>query len=212
MGFGWVSQGLKLAVYTESFIYSNPYGGLGRAMLTLRDYQREALNAWRAGGCYGAVVMPTGTGKTYLGLEAIREELEAGGRAAVVVPTIALAHQWRRRVQGCLGLFTGLYCNEERSLARATVFVVNSAYLNMYVLNTFTLAVIDETHHLGAPRWSTLLRSLRGRRVLGLTATPERCPLPVIYQMGVSSGQAAQGGGGRGYKARLRPAERRGVG
>jgi superfamily II DNA or RNA helicase len=152
--------------------------------IALREYQGEALEAWRARGRYGAVVLPTGTGKTYLGLEAVREELEAGGRAAVVVPTIALAHQWRRRLEAALDIYVGLYYGEERSLARATVFVVNSAYLNVHLLNAFTLAVIDEAHHLGAPRWSLLLRALRGRRILGLTATPERCPLPVIYQMG----------------------------
>jgi superfamily II DNA or RNA helicase len=159
-------------------------------MLELRRYQLEALEAWRKRGAYGMIVLPTGTGKTWVGLEAIRRELEKGGRAAVIVPTITLAHQWADRVRRHLRVSPALFYGEEKGIAPVTVFVVNSAYLNRQLLDRFTLVVIDEAHHLAAPKWGEILPLLDGKRVLGLTATPERAPLPLVYYMSVPRARA----------------------
>jgi superfamily II DNA or RNA helicase len=158
--------------------------------IQLRRYQLEALEAWRRSGAYGMVVLPTGTGKTWIGLEAIRRELERGGWAAVIVPTITLAHQWADRVRRHLRVRPALFYGEEKDIAPVTVFVVNSAYLNRDLLDRFSLVVIDEAHHMAAPKWGEILPLLDGKRVLGLTATPERAPLPVVYYMSVPRARA----------------------
>src|SRR6185437_17097623 len=61
--------------------------------LSPRPYQEDALTAWRAEGCCGVVVLPTGSGKTLVGALAIAETEQA---TLVVVPTIDLLRQWRR--------------------------------------------------------------------------------------------------------------------
>ena len=63
--------------------------------LELRDYQKEAIEKWRQRGQRGILVLPTGTGKTYIALAVIKEEIGQNGKVAVIVPTIVIAHQWR---------------------------------------------------------------------------------------------------------------------
>ena len=56
-----------------------------------REYQQAALDAWRANDRRGSVVLPTGSGKTFLGIQAIAD---AGVATLVVAPTIDLMNQW----------------------------------------------------------------------------------------------------------------------
>ncbi|MCW4036086.1 MAG: DEAD/DEAH box helicase family protein, partial [Candidatus Bathyarchaeota archaeon] len=72
--------------------------------IELRDYQEEALEAWRKAGLSGLIVLPTGAGKTVIAIKAIEELCEA---ALVVVPTLVLADQWRQRLEGEFGLKIG---------------------------------------------------------------------------------------------------------
>src|SRR4051812_11537845 len=70
-------------------------------------HQTEALTAWWNQGGRGVVVLPTGTGKTYLAFLAIAH---VGRPALVVTPTIDLLNQWLAEMErqfqtpiGCLG-------------------------------------------------------------------------------------------------------------
>src|SRR5258708_6325633 len=54
-----------------------------------RPYQEEALTAWRAAGCRGVVVLPTGAGKTIVGALALADMRPC---TLVVAPTIDLLH------------------------------------------------------------------------------------------------------------------------
>src|SRR5262245_21273087 len=54
-------------------------------------HQKEALEAWWQMGGRGVVVLPTGTGKTYLAILAIHR---AERPALVITPTIDLLNQW----------------------------------------------------------------------------------------------------------------------
>ena len=56
-----------------------------------RDYQQAALSAWRNNDRQGSVVLPTGSGKTFLAVQAIAD---AEVSTLVVVPTIDLMNQW----------------------------------------------------------------------------------------------------------------------
>ena len=55
-----------------------------------RDYQQAALGAWIDHDRRGSVVLPTGSGKTFLAVQAIAA---AGVSTLVVVPTIDLMNQ-----------------------------------------------------------------------------------------------------------------------
>jgi superfamily II DNA or RNA helicase len=161
--------------------------------LTLRQYQVEAIETWKRKGGYGCIVLPTGTGKTWIGLEAIRQEVyEKKGKVAIIVPTIALAYQWRQKIQQHLHLSPTLFYGDEKHISPVTIFVVNSAYLYKEHLGNFSLVIIDEAHHLSAPKWSQLLSVFDGKRVLGLTATPEKTPLPVVYYMSIPKARQQQ--------------------
>src|ERR671937_101947 len=59
--------------------------------LSLRDYQQRALDNWLRAGLRGCVVLPTGSGKTIVGIKAIEK---ANAASLVVVPTLDLMDQW----------------------------------------------------------------------------------------------------------------------
>jgi superfamily II DNA or RNA helicase len=164
----------------------------GPKEIVLRDYQIEAIESWKAKGERGIIVLPTGTGKTYVALAVIKEELEQNGRVAIIAPTTVLAEQWRNKIQEYIGHKPGLYYTYEKKLDRVTIFVVNSAYLNNSLLQYFTLIIVDEIHHLSAPTWRQIIYMVRDKKIMGLTATPEVDTLPIVYRMGV--GQAKQKG------------------
>ena len=42
-----------------------------QSSVVLRDYQKQALDAWIANGKRGIIVLPTGSGKTLVGIKAI---------------------------------------------------------------------------------------------------------------------------------------------
>ncbi|MFL6478132.1 MAG: DEAD/DEAH box helicase family protein, partial [Nitrososphaera sp.] len=61
------------------------------SQLSLRDYQHRALENWLRAGLRGCVVLPTGSGKTIIGIKAIEK---ANAASLVVVPTLDLMDQW----------------------------------------------------------------------------------------------------------------------
>lgn len=65
-----------------------------------REYQQAALDAWRTHDRRGSVVLPTGSGKTFLGLQAIAD---AGVATLVVAPTIDLMNQWHATLTNAFG-------------------------------------------------------------------------------------------------------------
>ena len=141
--------------------------------IELRPYQRDALDRWLARGCRGVIVMPTGAGKTFVALAAIRE-LKA--RTLIVVPTIALLGQWLDRLcrYRTLPARPRAYYGGCREAGALTVTTYQSLSRRPDLIDGFELIVFDECHHLAAKTWSRVLERLRGRRVMGLTATPFR--------------------------------------
>ncbi len=152
--------------------HGDPAEALG---ITLRPYQREALERWlRDGGGRGAVELPTGAGKTFLALGAI-----AYLRCAtfVVVPTLDLVDQWKRALapfEG-QGIPIGELTGREKRLEPITVATYDSAYVHAdRVGNRFPLIVFDEVHHLPAPGYRHIAEFFASPYRLGLTATYER--------------------------------------
>lgn len=137
-----------------------------------RDYQREAIDAWE--GCHrrGVVVLPTGTGKSFLAQLAI---LRAARPALVVVPTLDLLAQWALQLRSAFRCSVGLLGGGSHDLQPITVATYDSAQMRMdQIGNRFGLLVVDECHHLPGAVYSQLAKFSIAPYRLGLTATPER--------------------------------------
>jgi superfamily II DNA or RNA helicase len=135
-------------------------------------HQTEALEAWSQGGSRGVVVLPTGTGKTYLAVLAIQRTARP---ALVVTPTIDLLNQWYAELVLAFGEPVGLLGGGYFDLQPLTVTTYDSAYIHLEKWgNRYGLLVFDECHHLPGPTYlQAAVGSIAPFR-LGLTATPER--------------------------------------
>jgi superfamily II DNA or RNA helicase len=142
---------------------------------TSRDpfpHQTEALDAWWKNGGRGVVVLPTGTGKTYVAILAIERTARP---ALVVTPTIDLMRQWYDQMVTAFAVPVGLLGGGDYDIQPLTVTTYDSAYLYLERWgNRFGLLVFDECHHLpGQSYMHAAIGSIAPFR-LGLTATPER--------------------------------------
>lgn len=143
----------------------------------LRDWQASALDSWSRHGRHGVIEAVTGTGKSRVGVEAIREALGDDYDVVVAVPTIDLVEQWAKtlRHQGIPGV--GTVGDGQRATLRShrvLVGTVQSLYLEPPTrADGKVLLVADECHRYGAGQWRRALDPSYRRR-LGLTATFER--------------------------------------
>ncbi|SDJ90985.1 Superfamily II DNA or RNA helicase [Halovenus aranensis] len=141
-----------------------------------RDYQQDALSAWQDNNRQGSVVLPTGSGKTFLAVQAIAD---AGVSTLVVVPTIDLMNQWHATLTNAFGDQlpdgVGVLGGGSHEIADITVTTYDSAYryINEYG-DQFGLLVVDEVHHLPAPTYQQIPEMMIAPYRLGLTATYER--------------------------------------
>jgi len=141
-----------------------------------REYQQAALNAWREHDRRGSVVLPTGSGKTFLGLQAIAD---AGVATLVVAPTIDLMNQWHATLTNAFGdqllEGVGVLGGGSHEITAITVTTYDSAYryINEYG-DRFGLLIADEEHHLPAPTYRQIPEMSIAPYRLGLTATYER--------------------------------------
>jgi len=141
-----------------------------------RDYQQAALDAWVNHDRRGSVVLPTGSGKTFLGLQAIAD---AGVGALVVTPTIDLMNQWHATLTNAFGdqltEDVGVLGGGSHDISAVTVTTYDSAYryIDEYG-DRFGLLITDETHHLAAETYLQIPEMTIAPFRLGLTATYER--------------------------------------
>jgi len=145
--------------------------------LTPRDgptpypHQKEALEAWQGGGRRGVVVLPTGSGKSYVAEMAIADVKRS---TLVVAPTIDLMMQWMNLLQSAFGeeLVGGLGggMHDVRPLTATTY---DSAHIHVERLGSrFGLVVFDECHHLPGASYAASAEGSIAPFRLGLTATP----------------------------------------
>ena len=138
----------------------------------LREYQRAALDAWREAGERGCLELPTGSGKTVIGIAAA---VACATPTLVVVPTIDLLEQWQRELEREFDCSIGRLGGGEQRVEAVTVATYDSAYLRADELgDRFGLVVFDEVHHLGGEGYRDIARLLAAPARLGLTATFER--------------------------------------
>lgn len=135
-------------------------------------HQAEAVDAWFRDGRRGVVVLPTGSGKTYVA-QLIMERL--GRSTLVVTPTIDLMQQWYGNLATAFDIPIGLIGGGYYDPSPITVTTYDSAYIHMENLGArFAFLVFDECHHLPGPTYSLAAELSLAPFRLGLTATPER--------------------------------------
>ena len=138
----------------------------------LRGYQAAALSAWHDAGDRGVVELPTGSGKTVVGVGAM---VDRGASTLVVVPTVDLLEQWERELEAEFDRPIGRLGGGEQRVEAVTVATYDSAYLRADELgDRFELLVFDEVHHLGGEGYRDVARLSAAPARLGLTATFER--------------------------------------
>ena len=135
-------------------------------------HQQEALQTWWNQSGRGVVVLPTGTGKTFVALLAIAH---VGRPTLVITPTIPLMNQWYGEMLSAFGGPIGLLGGGYYDFQPLTVTTYDSAYIHLERWgNRYGLLVFDECHHLPSQSYQfAAIGSLAPYR-LGLTATPER--------------------------------------
>lgn len=135
-------------------------------------HQEEALAAWKEAGMAGVVVLPTGSGKTYLAMLAMHECRRA---TLVVVPTLDLLAQWVGVVKQTFGCPVGMVGGGEFTVEPITITTYDSAVRHMDRFgNRFGLLIYDECHHLPGEMYSETARMSLAPFRLGLSATPDR--------------------------------------
>ncbi len=143
--------------------------------------------------------MPTGTGKTVVGLAALARCAMA---ALVVAPIRDLMYQWHRRIRQGLGFNAGILGDGRHEIWPVTVTTYDSAYIHMERMgDRFALVIFDEEHHLPGPNLRQAGEFCAAGWRMGLTATPERYDGqhvyldeligPVVYRQEISEARGA---------------------
>jgi len=137
----------------------------------LRDYQRDAVNAWMQSR-KGIIVLPTGAGKTLVAVQIIAE---LNTPSLIVVPTLDLLRQWQSVLEESFNQEIGCYSGEEHLLRPITVSTYDTAYLQADNLgDRFGLLIFDEVHHLPSEGYKHIAEMFASPSRLGLTATFKR--------------------------------------
>ena len=169
-------------------------------MPILRGYQESAVKATLRAK-RGTIKAATGTGKTIIAIEWIRQ---LGLDTLIIVPTQALIFQsWAPKLQDAGMLDVGQYYAYSKSSGPVMITTYNSAISHPELIERADAIVLDEVHHLGAK--TALMRILPRLKdkeyVLGLSAVPERGDMthdfflkefPICYDLGL--GEAVQSG------------------
>ncbi len=145
---------------------------------SLRDYQRQAAEAFWAGGS-GVVVLPCGAGKTLVGAAAMAH---AKATTLILVTNTVAGRQWKRELVARTSLTEeeiGEYSGERKEIRPVTIATYQVMtrkskgeyrHLDLFDSRDWGLVVYDEVHLLPAPVFR-MTADLQSRRRLGLTAT-----------------------------------------
>jgi DNA excision repair protein ERCC-3 len=170
---GWPAEDLAGYVDGEAHEIS-----LDESDWNLREYQRQAVQAFWAGGS-GVVVLPCGAGKTMVGAAAMAE---AKATTLILVTNTVAGRQWKRELIARTSLTEeeiGEYSGEKKEIRPVTIATYQVItrktkgeyrHLELFDSRDWGLVIYDEVHLLPAPVFR-MTADLQSRRRLGLTAT-----------------------------------------
>jgi superfamily II DNA or RNA helicase len=156
---------------------------LQREALAALDYYRK--KGWKK----GIVVLPTGTGKTFL---SAFDTTNVKGRILFLVHRLDILSQSKEAFekvypQEKLGLLTGEakeYVTDSKVLFASKDTLRNPEILNQFSPTEFDYIIVDEVHHGQAPSYQIILKYFEPNVfMLGLTATPDRMDRKDIFEL-----------------------------
>ena len=164
-----------------------------------RQYQKDAYDAWLNNGQSGIFAMATGTGKTITALNCVLEDYAKSAKgvyqAVVLVPTIDLAEQWEKEakkfnIQTVLKVTSKTDWQTELSnIVTLTRFGGTTSFFIICSYATFTkqrfqnyfqrlpkdtILIADEAHNMGSTGILNVLPTVKLKKRIGLSATPQR--------------------------------------
>ncbi|MDR2720392.1 MAG: DEAD/DEAH box helicase family protein [Nitrososphaerota archaeon] len=164
----------------------------GNTAPPLRDYQKDAINAWLSNSGRGILEMATATGKTFTAIGCLAKLLEKKKLVTVIAcPFIHLIKQWKENlvifnIDVSVEAFSNasVWSNE---LANK-IFDYNNDYIK-------SLVVITTHDTLSNPKFINQIRSVSGEKLLiadevhGLGSTEQQCGLleDYTYRLGLSA-------------------------
>lgn len=137
----------------------------------------------------GIIIMPTGSGKTLVGVEVCKHLSD--DKILIVVNTLDLIQQWRNFLNGYSITDIGIVSGKSKDfMQRITITTINSVR-NLKAVH-FNLLIGDEAHHLASPKAKDFLKKNAFDKILFLTATIKRSDneerflieelkIPIIY-------------------------------
>ncbi len=156
----------------------------------LQEEVLKALDLYRKRGWQkGIVVLPTGTGKTYL---SAFDTLKTEGRILFIVHRLDILNQSKEAFEKIypkekLGLLTGEvqeYLKDSKVLFASKDSLRNPETLEKFDKEEFAYIIVDEVHHGQAPSYKLVLDYFEPTFfMLGLTATPDRMDRKDIFEL-----------------------------
>jgi len=143
----------------------------------LRPYQKEAFEKWIENGCRGCIAIPTGGGKTWIGLAAIARLRVP---TVIFVPTIELAKQWKEKfLKGVLGLKDsdiGILGGGFHEIGKPVLVATYDSGVKYAkeLAKKYALYIYDEGHHVAAETFKEIAWHMMAPYRIVLSATVER--------------------------------------
>ena len=130
------------------------------------SFLQEMRNARERGVTTSLIVSPTGTGKSQIAIEDIKELADKGmiNRVLIMVPTVRIRDDWIKRLQAY------------QSRINITIDLYNRSFMrrNDTPADYYDYLLFDEAQHAQAANCAKTLQYFTPRYLVGLTATPDR--------------------------------------
>lgn len=143
--------------------------------LDLYPFQNEALERWIENNYKGTIVIPTGGGKTIIGIAALAKLRLP---TIIFVPNLWLLEQWKEKISKFTNFSKtaiGTLGGGKRDIQEITVATYQSGIRHIEkIYNKFWLAIFDECHHIPARTFRKISMNILSPYRLALSATPKR--------------------------------------
>ena len=156
----------------------------------LQTMALDALDFYRQkkGWKKGIIVLPTGTGKTFL---SAFDAKKFNGRTLFLVHRLDILSQSKDAFEKVwpnakTGLLTGEArenVHDSRVLFCSKDTLKSHESLNLFKPDEFDYIIIDEVHHGQAPSYHAIIKYFNPKFMLGMTATPDRMDRKDIFEL-----------------------------
>jgi len=141
----------------------------------LRPYQKRAVSEAMLFD-QGVIVSPTGSGKTLIGLEIIRQRKQ---KTLIIVHRSDLAKQWSEVILERMGIKAGFIGDGRFEIGNKITIAMVQTLSSRWeetgeIGEKLGLILVDETHHIPAESFSQVVGSLSAKYLYGLSATLRR--------------------------------------